>query len=218
MFKKGIKEVYSQKIVGNKNDFKKGVNFNTKLYIHEKKKGIKYNDRQQFVEVLIGGECPNCTSDGNHWYHSGYNHNTVVGVEYTNECIIYMPTNEQVRKNIKAGYNMPHYDYGITAAHELGHILGLDDAYYDEDNHVDRCADNDETGYQYKKNLYDNIMKNHYHCHVIRANDIEMMLTAYNKIDGTSIFASQSYKNYGKWQISQAIKNRKDYQDDGKYE
>lgn len=216
MFKKGVMQAYSeQKIVGNKNDFEKGINFNTKLIIHEKKKGKKYNKKQQFVEVMIGGECPNCTSEGNHWYHSGPNMNATIGVEYVKECTIYMPTNEQVRKNKESGYNTPKDDFGSTSAHELGHILGLDDAYYDKMDKVDRCADNDETGRKYSKNLYDNIMKHHKHCKVVRANDIEMMLIAYNRIDGISVFASQSYKDYKGHKFSKAIKNRKDNQKDG---
>ena len=125
-----------------------------------------------------------------------------------------MPTNEQVRKNIKEWYDIPHYDYDITAAHELGHILGLDDAYYDANNKIDRCADNDETGFKYGRNKYDNIMKNHDYCKKVGANDIEMMLVAYDKINGVSFFASQSYKDYKGHKFSEAIRNRIDYQED----
>lgn len=214
MFKKGVVKAYSdQKVVGNENDFKPGINFNTKLIIHEKKKGKKYNKKQQFIEVMIGGECPNCTSEGDHWYHAGPNKNAIIGVEYANEYVIYMPTNEQVRKNMEEGYSSPTLDYESTSAHELGHVLGLDDAYY---NGVDRCADNRETAYEYDKKLYDNIMKHHNRYKVARANDIEMMLTAYNRIDGVTSFASQSYKRYKGHKFSKAIKNKKDYQKDGK--
>lgn len=211
MFKEGIKAAYSDvEVKGNKGDFKKGINFKTKLIIHDKKGKEKYNSKQQFVEILIGGECPNCTKKGDHWYHAGTNDNASGYAEYEYIYCIYMPTNEQVRAN--KGYNYPATDYDVTAAHELGHILGLDDAYYDYG--YDRCADNSETGYEYDKKVYDNLMKNHQFYKKINANGIEMMLQAVDKNTGMPDFASQCFKSYGDEKISDVIKNHKDYQKD----
>lgn len=217
MFKNGIKRAYSDvQVRGNKNDFKKGISFNTELIIHENNGKKKYNSKQQFIEVLIGGECPNCTKKGDHWYHAGTNRNANRPLENGNICVIYMPTNEQVRANKKKGYNRPKKDYGSTAAHELGHILGLDDAYYDAKNRYDRCADNSETGHEYDDYKYDNLMKHHTHCKQINANGIEMMLKAVNPDTGVPNFASQSFKSYDDKRISDVIENHRDYQKDYK--
>lgn len=211
MFKKGIEAAYSNiKINGSSGDFKEGMYFTTKLIIHDKKAKQKYNSKQQFIEVLIGGECPNCTKKGDHWYHAGTNCNASGYTEYEYDYCIYMPTNEQVRAN--KGYNCPAEDYDVTAAHELGHILGLDDAYYGDG--YDRCADNNETGYEYGKKAYDNLMKNHDQYTKINANGIEMMLQAVDKKTGIPDFASQSFKSYGDETISDVIKNHKDNQKD----
>ena len=100
-------------------------------------------------------------------------------------------------------------DYGTVAAHELGHILGLADAYYDYG--YDRCADNTETGHKYGKRLYDNLMKHHIYYKKLKANDVEMMLKAYEE---SSKYVSQYYKTYGDYTISEVINNKNDKQED----
>ncbi len=222
MFKKGLQDAYNINVKGNKNDFKKGIKFKTKLIIHEKtKKNSKsFHSSQKFIEVLIGGECPNCTFEIPHWYHAGHNKNASGHKEYGDTRLIYMPTNEQVETNTKKGYNIPKNDYGAVSAHELGHILGLADAYYD--NGYDRCADNNETGYEYDtdEGFYDNLMKHHAWYKKINANGIEMILNAVDENTGMPNFASQYFKTYGKKEnkkiISKVIKNKKDNQKDKK--
>lgn len=214
MFQEGIKKAYKIDAIGTKKDFKKGINFKTKLVIHEKKSGKKFNANQKFFEVLIGGECPNCTNKGNHWYHAGTNYNAFEYREYGNTPTIYMPTNEQVRTNKKKEFNTPKDDYGSTAAHELGHILGLDDAYYDSDKGYDRCADNSETGYKYCDKHYDNLMKHHVYYKKINTNGIEMLLEAVDENTGMPYFASQCFNNYSDMKISRVIKNDNDDEED----
>lgn len=226
MFKKGIERAYSIHVTGGKGDFKKGINFDTRLMIHEKGKE-KYHAKQNFFEVLIGGECPNCTSKGNHWYHAhpGGNTNAEGYSEYDERVgTVYMPTYEQVRANNDEGYRNPYEgenEYGVVAAHELGHVLGLDDAYADEK--YDRCAENDETGYKYSimENFYDNVMKGGWYYKLMNANEIEMLLEAVNKKTGLPREELQHFKSYGKYNkkrkkneyvISKVIKNHTDYQ------
>ncbi len=99
MFKEGLQNAYQIDVFGGKGDFKEGVNFKTQMFIHEKGKE-KYHARQKFIEVLIGGECPNCTKPGNHWYHADSGLKATGYSEYGRATpIIYMPTHEQVRKN-----------------------------------------------------------------------------------------------------------------------
>lgn len=221
MFQKGIKKAYRISVTGGKGDFKKGINFKTSLIIHEKKAGKKYHAKQKFIEVLIGGECPNCTKKGDHWYHANPNYNVEEYDEYWDQyghgIQIYMPTHEQVRANTAEGARDPdetEKEYGATAAHELGHALGMNDAYADEK--YDRCVDNSETGYKYHpvNEVYDNLMKYCYFYQKINANGIEMMLKAVKVNTGIPDFASQNFASYGENKISPVIRNRNDYQDD----
>ncbi len=171
--------------------------------------------------MLIGGECPNCTKKGDHWYHANPNYNVDEYDEYWDQyghgIQIYMPTHEQVKANAAEGARDPdetEKEYGATAAHELGHALGMNDAYADEK--YDRCVDNSETGYKYHpvNEVYDNLMKYCYFYQKINANGIEMMLKAVKVNTGIPDFASQNFASYGENKISPVIRNRNDYQDD----
>ena len=197
-FKTGITNGFSDlQIIGGNGDFKKGIDFQTKLIIHDRKAKEKYNGRQLFIEVLMGGECPDCTSEGDHWYH----HCTVNGnaddyVEYKDTSVIFIPTDEQVMANKKKGYNIPHDDLESVCAHELGHAFGLADAYYDDVNKVDRCAENNETAVYFRLGDYDNLMKNSIRVNRAKANDIEMILFAYTMGKGYPTKAFQYYNKF----------------------
>lgn len=216
MFKEGLQNAYQIDVFGGKGDFKEGVNFKTQMFIHEKGKE-KYHARQEFIEVLIGGECPDCTKPGNHWYHADTSLGSKGYSEYGGYApIVYMPTHEQVRENGSSGARTPmtgKLDYELMSAHEMGHVLGLDDAYYGEG--FDRCADNSETGYEYYKNQYDNLMKGGRSYHKINANGIEMMLYAVDKDTGRPYVGSESFKTYGFNKISPVIKDKRDLQTEG---
>ena len=197
-FKTGITNGFSDlQIIGGNGDFKKGIDFQSKLIIHDRKAKEKYNGRQLFIEVLMGGECPDCTSEGDHWYH----HCTVNGnaddyVEYKDTSVIFIPTDEQVMANKKKGYNIPHDDLESVCAHELGHAFGLEDAYYDDVNKVDRCAENNETAVYFRLGDYDNLMKNSIRVNRAKANDIEMILFAYTMGKGYPTKAFQYYNKF----------------------
>lgn len=210
MFKDGIRYAYSDiSVAGGNGNFKKGIQFDTKLVIHEKDGKTKYNPEQKFIEVLIGGECPNCTSKGDHWYHCGPNRNASGHREYGDTMVIYMPTNEQVRKNNDKDYCTPVNDYCATAAHELGHAFGLMDAY--PSDQYDRCADNSETGKRHPDGWYDNLMKYNSYVKQINANGIEMMLRAVDRDTGIPEYP-QYFKSFDNRQISDVIINTKDYE------
>ncbi|MBR2675019.1 MAG: Ig-like domain-containing protein [Mogibacterium sp.] len=221
--KKGYDDIYMDSSEGDFDNSIKG--FTTKLITHLARTE-SYNPNQKFVEVRLGGVAPlwiNSSdyyhlSYGNYWFHANtYNLEMYDG---HNLPYIYMPTNAQLATNISQLMTVPKNksQYMDTAAHEMGHILGLMDAYTDWG--IDRCADNAETceklttseGYRYL-----NLMKSDGLDYVkIRLNDIEMMLLAYNLADdGITFNELQSYKDFNDvfgdpYKISDAIINRED--------
>ena len=216
-FETGIKDAYSMFVVGNKNDFGEGVNFSTKLVIHDKKDKDKehYASDQQFLQVRIGGECPDEETeecDSNHWFHAYSSDYNVLweGVG------IYMPTNEQLKTDNDGMEDI--IGYRECAAHELGHILGLDDAYYDRENKIDRLLENEETCF-HLKNHWTNIMENSRNKIQMRANDIEMILLAYSLSFQPDTLTRQYYRKYelgeDTYPLSLAIKNKKDKEKEG---
>lgn len=101
--------------------------------------------------------------------------------------------------------------------HEMGHILGLDDAYSVEDkngNAVIRLIYNDETCHRIHRGRLDNIMNGNRDEMTMTTNDIEMILYAYGHCIKYSDKVLQSYKDYilnlESRNISDVIRNRKD--------
>lgn len=221
LFLDGIQAGYHNiKINGNSKDFPY-LEFKTKLVPHVKNRDKGMHKNQRYIEVLIGGECPNCDygKKGNHWYHAGPNNNTAKDIVYEDTNLIYMPLNTQLVSNKEEGYSYEknENDYRTTAAHELGHIFGLADAYYDEDLGGDRCDENEETCIKFGKR-YDNLMIRHDRVTKILSNDLEMMLQAYQHECRATWTFMQYYKSYSykekgnKYQFSRSqwIKTNKD--------
>ena len=121
-FENGLLSGYSMRIEGTADDFTPGVNFDTKLILHEKGTD-KFHDDQCFLNVKIGGECVKDCSF-NHWFHANLIYG---GSVFSATSYLYMPRNDQL------SYDESIQGFRDCAMHEMGHILGLNDAYGTED-------------------------------------------------------------------------------------
>ncbi|MDE6625882.1 MAG: Ig-like domain-containing protein [Lachnospiraceae bacterium] len=206
LFKSGVKARYEVNIINCMYEFK-GINFDTQFVFHEKGKE-NYHSSQIFNEILIGGECPNSiySTPERHWFIHRW-------IPSWGISQIYMPNIDQLLGN-KDGYpkSKTKSQYAHIAAHEMGHMLGLGDAY--ATNGHDRFTDNDETGIliDVMSRCHDNIMVEIYENTAIVPNDIEMMLQAYSESKGKSASKLQWYKTNDKEniEISTSISNTED--------
>ncbi|MBR2674343.1 MAG: Ig-like domain-containing protein [Mogibacterium sp.] len=231
LFIKGLKKGYNKIEVtsGEGNFGGEGFNFKTKLIVHNARKET-FASAQRFIQVRIGGLAPRFLPamypsdfndyDGDLWFHASlyYTSDSEIGLPY-----IHMPTNAQLKEN-KGEYadtSRTADGYKGTAAHEMGHILGLYDAYTLEENgkKIDRCADNSETCKKVDINgkyAYYCLMKGGHQLEktAMRANDFEMMLHAYSLgKDGIPFWDMQNYRTYydeGTYYISDVIENTND--------
>ena len=110
--------------------------------------------------------------------------------------------------NILMSYN-GILDNISTLAHEMGHALGLDDAY--EATGVSQLYRNHETCvYSVEDRIWTNIMEGCRKNVSMNANDIEMLLLAYGEATQHKNDPFQHYRDYGKHIVSDAIQIRKD--------
>lgn len=219
LYKQGVEENFEVDLAENKYEFQ-GINFSVRVVFHERGKE-KYNDNQFFNEILIGGECPNCSSEGNHWYHENPALEWLEEEEawYSNYARIYLPYEYQLKDNIDSGYRVgfDKNDFIYMTAHETGHLLGLFDGYFTD---CDRFTDNSETGVACQdwgyKGSYDNLMKQQEWDKAIIVNDLEMMLYAYQMSEGKPWDSLQCYKSVEilNMLISPCIKNQTDLFED----
>lgn len=215
-FENGLKSGYAIKIEGTSEDFAPDVNFKTKLVLHEKGKE-NYHKDQCFLTVKIGGECKGvfdylekCPS--NHWFHA---YVMTPGSIIDDTYYIYIPTNDQLKE--------PETLQGFrnAAMHEMGHILGLNDAYVvtdEQGNVVKRLLYNTETCAIIDGYYLDNIMNSCRENICMTENDIEMMLYAYGCGIKQTESVCQSYKDYvlngESYSISKVIVDREEEDND----
>ncbi|MCH5265227.1 MAG: Ig-like domain-containing protein [Lachnospiraceae bacterium] len=203
----GITYAYNIHVQGNGEDFAPGVNFQTKLVLHERGTETVHAN-QRFLEVRIGGVCPDCQWYKTYWFHGNEMGVGDTGVEGHH---LYLSINEEL------GHQEMPQSFRSVVSHELGHVLGLCDGYGVElanGEIIDRMRENDETCIQMSADDWKSIMKTSREKIKMKANDIEMMLLAYgHSVSENEIDVSQAYQDYnyqGHYETSEAIINRKD--------
>ncbi|MDR2486988.1 MAG: hypothetical protein LBD12_03405 [Clostridiales Family XIII bacterium] len=156
------------------------VRFRTSVHLHERSEDDTRG--QQYVQVHMGGLCPNASDEEewvSHWYHA---HSVILGWETD---IIYLPTDRWVEGNPDQDFDEPSRErsYHATSGHEMGHILGLHDANRMrgiEGLAGSRLDASDETTVLHDIQRHDNIMSLPRTIPHALPNDVEMALYAYN--------------------------------------
>ena len=206
----GVRYAYEIGVQGDRGDFAPGVNFQTRFILHEKGKEA-LPSKQHYLEIRIGGECPDCPEQD--WFHGD-----ILGTDVADpgDSHLYMAVNEEL------GRQETPLNFRCLSAHELGHTLGLWDGYLvetREGNIIDRMRENGETCIYTNDDKWKNIMKCDREEEKITANDVEMMLLAYGRSADDKDDVSQAYQDYvyqGRYETSEVIRDRKDEQKDGK--
>ena len=103
----------------------------------------------------------------------------------------YLPTKEMLKQNVGKYYEVPSaVIYKRSAAHEMGHVLGLDDAYEYEGETLNICRVCDKLK---KKDL---IMRDGKAFDKISSLEIVMLLYARNQSNERTSISLQSFHNY----------------------
>ena len=138
---------------------------------------------QRYITVYIGGVCPrhaphNCNNSvlGNRWFHAYSSTPTRPG------NLVFMPTREQVRVNTNLGRNTDTTNnyWRRMAAHEMGHVFGLGDGYYDWHRGGDRMTRTEQTSLRGARGMWHNMMVDQRTIDRALTNDLAMMLRAYD--------------------------------------
>lgn len=119
-----------------------------------------------------------------HYARTSYGHDT-------NRKIIYLPTQEMLAQNVGEHYEVPSPAiYRRSVAHEMGHVLGLDDAYEyrGEKINISRVSK--------KLDKQDLVMKNGKEYDKVNSLEIVMLLYARNQSITKSEISWQSFHNY----------------------
>ncbi len=209
-FKKGVEKYFHNKKIK-----KAGVyEYTTKVFWHKDSVG------QRNINVFIGGVATRggyltqYSVEGDYWYHAygGQPLGAQKSGSKDMSPVIFMPTDKQVESNIVLGHQVPQ-PFGNVAAHEMGHIFGLGDGYYDINRSGDRMTENSETCFVDGSFFY-NIMLDANDIDKALPNDFEMILRAYANNVKSKYGGYEYYKDhydYVKVEISEEIDNKKDY-------
>lgn len=207
VIKEGIQSCWSIKIKGNGYDFEPGVNFSTKVNLIEEKL-----PDQNYIAIFVGDEEKRYKEDGMFWFFSEgalISRSSTQGTYYNyraNEFSPYivMPTQEQVvrpkidnsnpyRPKVTLKAPRPDIDsYKKTAAHEFGHLLGIDDAYANSYRPIKQTKEIAYVGSDKKSYGVMISSKADY----AAPNDVEMALYAQGMAIKDNIYSWQAYTNY----------------------
>ena len=221
--KSGMKKHWTKaKIKGNSYDFKAGVVFKTKVILHQK--SGKGAPGQRYIKLQLGVTGDAAKTGGMYWYFADNLHPAVAPYETINKIryyseqydylsqnfILNLVTQKQTANNPDSNYKSVEENpsaYSNVAAHELGHVLGLNDAYITDDKIV-RSIDSAEVN--------NSIMQGD-RTFTVTPNDFEMILnaqgTAAKYLMGSGAENSEalakipSWQNYKTYQIKYIAKN-----------
>lgn len=188
----GITKNWKLSIKGNKYDFAPGVNFKTKVIIHQK----STNNMQNYITVHLGDKSKSAKFEGKYWFFANsirYNNN----YNHIGNCSVYIPTQDLLSKNSDASYgpesSLKYFE--DTIAHEIGHAMGLNDGY-DTKKGTRRSDTSTEIGHV-KDNVSYHIMNNGKRQFAdVFPNDVEMIIKAQEEALHNKNSSFQSYKNY----------------------
>ncbi|MDR1017811.1 MAG: Ig-like domain-containing protein [Lachnospiraceae bacterium] len=213
--KRGFVNYWYVNVKGNKYDFGSGINFKTKVVLHE-----GGNIGQRYVSVIIGDNSINGMSDmdksqgywhfvrgASRWSSKLKEKNGKYKMYYgysSTEIVMHLATQYQTAiANKGRYYNSPeetYTDYASVAGHELGHYFGISDAYNDKNNRIIRVTPTDEIGTPVKKedkwdDGVENIMEGTRNFFAV-SNDIEMILQAQGDAINNKTYSYQAYRSY----------------------
>lgn len=197
----GIKQRWSGTYLGNEYDFYKGMKVNFNIDIQE----VEYTWTQKAIVVRVkDGKCGVCNQSGVNWKSNSIRRITMYNSYCDKSTFLHHSGRGNCKTYADGLYTIAKYE-GV-AAHEFGHVFGLDDMYANAStNHGYEPKSANEISYDinyFALPQAKGIMKSN-GCAL--ANDIEMILTAFEENTWQYFVPAKKQK------ISNAIKETQSY-------